>query len=297
MGCTQSSVGKAPSKRGLHIIGDHFRCLEDVQEGLRKAGLESSNLIIGVDFTKSNLTNGAKTFMGRSLHYFDPSGSIQNPYEQVIDVVGRTLEPFDDDKLIPTFGFGDVTTADRAVFPFYDGRICYTFKEVLQRYRELVPNIQLSGPTSFAPVINAAVDIVQRTGQYHILVIIADGQVVQVKQTEDAIVRASNFPLSIIMVGVGDGPWDMMKEFDDGLPARVFDNFQFVNFHEVVEKAEGLPDVVFATNALMEIPEQFAEIRRLGLLNRVALAGPPVPVIDPHLSTTRQQSPRYNTAV
>lgn len=56
-----------------------------------------------------------------------------------------------------------------------------------------------------------------------------------------------------------------MEEFDDGLPKRRFDNFQFCNFHEVLTKYDG-DDVAFAVMALQEIPEQFEAIRKLKLL-------------------------------
>ncbi|MFS8030201.1 putative copine [Helianthus anomalus] len=203
-----------------------------VTEALARAGLESSNLILGIDFTKNN-----------------------------------EWTAFDEDNLIPCYGFGDASIPDQDVFSFYPEERCYNgFEEVLSRYRELLPHIKLAGvisfltlssfmltmreclfivtigPTSFAPVIEKAMTIVEESGgQYHVLVIIADVQVTrsvdtergqlspQEQKTVDAIVEAIKLTLSIVLVGVGDGPWDTMKEFDDNIPSQSFDNFQVYN--------------------------------------------------------------------
>lgn len=73
-------------------------------KALADSGLESSNLIVGIDFTKSNEWTGKESFNGKCLHHV---GEGLNPYEHAISIVGRTLSTFDEDNLIPCFGFGD----------------------------------------------------------------------------------------------------------------------------------------------------------------------------------------------
>ena len=126
---------------------------------------------------------------------------------QVISIIGRTLETFDDDNRIPVYYFGthislrsyhsmcgadvvctllaaaltiiagDQKTTNKRVLPFNDDeRPCQGLKEVLKRYNEITPSIRLASPTSFAPVIKKAVQIVKQNGEYHILLIITDGE-------------------------------------------------------------------------------------------------------------------------
>nr|KAG5692066.1 hypothetical protein BaRGS_021498 [Batillaria attramentaria] len=215
----RNSVVKLFKGDDIDAIVEKVSSLDDVSSIVRRAGLESCNLIFGIDYTGSNYMQGKKTFGGKCLHKIDPDE--QNPYQKVIAVLGETLEPFDDDGSIPTYGFGDTFTRDHSVFSLN----------------------------------SMAIEIVKKSKS-----------VTAERATIDAIVDASNYPLSIIMVGVGDGPWDTMKDFDDKLPKRRFDNFHFVNFSAVTEGTKN-PQAAFAMHALKEIPDQYKAIRDLGLLD------------------------------
>ncbi|KAL4239578.1 negative regulation of response to water deprivation [Mactra antiquata] len=265
-GCAVVSSDMAKSeKKHVNVILDNFSSLEEVREAIVRQGLETCNLIFGIDYTMSNKSQGQKTFNGRSLHAI--SDDFINPYQKVICILGETLEPLDRDGIIPVYGFGDFKTKDKGTFELKPGIKCEGFSDVLDVYNEVTPTIKLGSPTNFAPLIYKAIEIVLETNEYHILVIVADGQVSTEKPTKEALVKASDYPLSIIVVGVGDGPWGSMKTFDDGLAERKFDNFQFVDFYEVMKDADS-PEAAFALHALMEIPEQYRHLKQAGLIHK-----------------------------
>ena len=230
-----------PSIQSNHnptFIKDRFYSYDELEQGLRKAGLESCQLIIGIDFTKSNTWQGGHPFYAKNnLHSLEP---YPNPYHQVLEIMCRSLSAFDDDGLIPAYGFGDTKTTNKFVFSFLSDSFgqeipCVRLEGVLAMYNKIIHDInsgfiQMSGPTTFAPLIYKAIDIVKVSGQYHILLIICDGAVDDKRETINAIIAASNYPLSIVCIGVGKGPWKVMEEFDDAIVGRKFDNFQFVDF-------------------------------------------------------------------
>jgi Copine len=87
-------------------------------------------------------------------------------------------------------GFGDLNSKDHSLISFSpDGQPIHTLENVLAAYQGIIDSLHLSGPTSFAPAIYKAIEIVRESrAQYHILVIIADGQVCT-KQTFETDVR------------------------------------------------------------------------------------------------------------
>lgn len=268
-------------------IADEFTSLEQVTAHLERSNLETCQMIVAFDLTKSNTYKGERSFRHKSkrvpnLHTILEGGAHMNPYQYVVSTLGRTLSAFDDDGKIAAFGFGDSVTKDRSVRSLdidaspngptveYDG-----FEGVLAAYTALIKSgtVELSGPTSFAAIINRAIDIVREDGGYHILVIVTDGEVIDTHATAAAIVAASHHPISIIVVGVGDGPFDTLETYDDTVAGRLFDNLQFVEWNKHVggtkrALSQNTVDAQFALDALQELPQQMHCIKKLGLMQR-----------------------------
>merc|ERR1712232_416464 len=93
---------------------------------------------------------------------------------------------------------------------------------------------------------------------YTILLILTDGAVSDINSTAAGIARASNAPLSIVIVGIGNADFNGMQFLDDfnsaqfGGPGR--DIVQFVQFNKHAHNS-----VALTSETLNEIPTQLSQ--------------------------------------
>lgn len=237
---------------------------------IQNGGTEMS-FTVAVDFTASNGNPSSPT----SLHYLNPYGA-PNQYAAAIQAVGEIIQDYDSDKLFPALGFG-ARMSDGSVHHEFalnfnpSNPFCQGVQGILQAYYNSLKNVQLYGPTNFAPVINHVARFataVTDGSNYFVLLIITDGVITDMPQTMQAIVNASGLPMSIIIVGVGDADFDAMDTLDgdevrlsyNGRHA-VRDIVQFVPFRDFLRGANGsnmqMCQAALAKEVLAEIPEQF----------------------------------------
>ncbi|KAK9215387.1 hypothetical protein WN944_007392 [Citrus x changshan-huyou] len=163
------------------------------------------NFMVAVDFTASN----GNPRNPNSLHYIDPSGRL-NSYQQAIMEIGEVIQFYDSDRRFPAWGFGGKT---------FDGTVSHCFnlngraggfevdgvEGIMAAYASALNNVSLAGPTLFGQVINTAARIAGQSlsfdrSKYFVLLIITDGVLTDLQETKDALVRASDLPLSILIV-------------------------------------------------------------------------------------------------
>ncbi|XP_057701514.1 copine-1 isoform X2 [Corythoichthys intestinalis] len=225
------------------------------------------NFTVGIDFTGSN----GDPRSPNSLHYLSPDGL--NQYLSALWSVGQVVQDYDTDKLFPAFGFGarlppDYQAAHHEFALNFNpsNPYCQGIQGIVEAYRMVLPQLRLSGPTNFSPIINHVASIASgaaqsdSASQYFVLLILTDGEITDLDQTRDAIVRASRLPLSIIIVGVGPADFKAMEllDGDDGVlrstvgEAVARDIVQFVPFL----KFKDAPQATLAKSVLAEVPTQ-----------------------------------------
>ena len=192
-----------------------------------KGGLNIA-LFIGIDFTVSN---GGKSTQG-SLHYIDESDHTKmNPYQLVIKECGDILLDYDDDKLVPVYGFGaDLRYPDMKSTGVSHSFPCSGKKSqeevkglegIFEVYRYALEYITFSAPTHFAPlfrdILKLSKDRVKENpDNYSFFMIITDGEIHDMEQTVSVLVDACELPISIVIVGVGKSSFAAMRQLDEG---------------------------------------------------------------------------------
>ncbi|XP_045796530.1 protein BONZAI 3-like isoform X1 [Trifolium pratense] len=230
------------------------------------------NFMVAVDFTASN----GSPQQPDSLHYIDACGRL-NSYQKAIMEVGEVIQFYDSDKQFPAWGFGGKIPGGTVSHCFnLNGSPTSSEVEgvggIMDAYASAVRNVNLSGPTLFGPVINTAAKMAAESlasynsTKYFVLLIITDGVVTDLQETINALVKASDLPLSILIVGVGSADFTSMEVLDadngrrlESSTGRIAtrDIVQFVPMREV---QSGQISVVQAL--LEELPNQFLTFMR-----------------------------------
>ncbi|GAB0491902.1 hypothetical protein MMPV_003157 [Pyropia vietnamensis] len=181
------------------------------------------NFSVAIDFTASN---GAPNDPA-SLHH--DSDWAPSPYVAALRAVGAVLEAYNRSRRFAAMGFG-------AVLPG-SGRVSHNFvlgggsdphvvgiDGIVAAYRTALGGVTLSGPTHFADSIAHATRLARAVPfsaahqEYHVLLIVTDGEVMDMAASQRAISVAADVPLSIIIVGVGRGPFGRMEDLDGDAP-------------------------------------------------------------------------------
>jgi hypothetical protein len=235
------------------------------------AGGIQLSLGIAIDFTGSN----GNPYDINSLHKINNTGS-PNSYQLAIRSCGDILAYYDYDQTFPVYGYGakipNSTPDVKHCFHlnFSNDPNVRTIDGVLDVYINNMPNLIFAGPTFFAPIIRQTILNIRNSNNkwiYNILLILTDGMINDMDDTVTSVVEASNYPLSIIIVGIGtSGDFDSMNILDgdggvltDSSGRRSSrDIVQFVPFFRFANDGAKLAEQVLA-----EIPRQLVDYYRI----------------------------------
>ena len=228
---------------------------------LLKKGL-NLNLSIAIDFTGSN-GHPSDDF---SLHKIK-DGFINN-YEKAIRENVEIISIYNKQDKYDVYGFGAIVNDEFKEIFNINGNDDPSIKgidNIISEYKKTVTNVLFYGGTYFSPIIrefkNKLETIKNNDFNYYILLIISDGIIDDINETIDSIIEASKFPISFIIIGIGNDVSNDMKRLN-GENGKLIsskgevlnkDIVQYVHFNDYADDLNKLTEAV-----LKYIPDQIS---------------------------------------
>ena len=221
------------------------------------------DLGIAIDFTGSN----GHPLDVISLHYIE-NGFINN-YEKAMRENTKIISIYNKEDKYDVYGFGaNVNGEFKEIFNINgtDDPSIKGIDNIISEYKKTVYSVDFSGGTFFAPIIREIKRKIEMKKDndfnYYILLIISDGEIHDIKETIDSIIEASKFPISFIIIGIGDNVNDDMKTLNGengkliSSEGEVLDKdiVQYVHFNDYANNLNKLTESV-----LKYIPDQMSK--------------------------------------
>jgi len=242
------------------------------------------NLAVAVDLTDSNGLAACPT----SLHHLRENNG-ENAYTTAIHTVGEILQDYNFDKRIMGLGFGaKMGGAVSHCFPLNgDARnpYCKGVEGLVNSYMDCLNKVSPAEPTCYSPVLRYAAQDAMRSSnevEYTVILLITDGGVTDFQETKHALVQMSKLPISVVLVGVGDGDMSALDQLDSdkarlscGDEQAERDIVQFVELSKYIDPSSYHhehyePRHRLARAVLQEIPRQVTEyMRKKGIAPRI----------------------------
>ncbi len=189
-------------------IQEEYKFIEFIHAGA------TLQLAVCFDFTLTN-----------HVHEYNTEDLERNPYTMLIRSLGGALLTLDPEQRAIVLGHGaGITGLGRSYCFALNGDILAPevtgLSSVIELYLYTLTKVRLCGPTYFAEQLEYCANIAEEYSKdksnllprYLIQLILADGSPIDLEATKDALVRCSELPISIIIIGLDSDLCDAFRK-------------------------------------------------------------------------------------
>ncbi|CAO4364994.1 unnamed protein product [Caenorhabditis nigoni] len=228
---------------------------------------------IGVDFSSPE-----------PVHELDQR-RFDGELHMAIRAIGSIIRDYTPNRLFAAFGIGakippTFHESNEFFLNFSMDPICRGLDGVMEAYRKTQTMVTPLKESKLSPVINYVTRMSHRSGfrglHYHVLALFTRGEVTDLKEIQQALNSASDAPLSILIIGMGDYDFSPLQKLCSKRKDGRRDVVQFIHLKSLLNGAEApwLNKSRIAETALRHVPQHMVQYMH----NANIAAKPPIQV-------------------